>query len=471
MTMRVLTKIFAVSSLFLLVLPNNAPALDAKKLFRNYSGSVVTIVSVNQNGKAIQQGSGFFVGNGEKIITNFHVIEDGTYFFIKRYGGEVGFIKSILKTDPYHDLALLDSSYQGKPLILAKEIPEVGEDIIAIGNPQGLEGTLSQGLISGKREYKQSFYYQITAAISSGSSGGPIINEQGEVIGVSAFQLKKGQNLNFAVPSKYISNLLSGFAQKRSPEKIVTTARVEKILSDLFIKINAERRQSNQKREFEIHPKSVPKKKVELEANKKKPEKTTSSLLKELEALEKITIPPSPSKIKTQPVVPKVSRPVPEIAASLQKKLAALQKKKFTVNIQTKIRPTPGSTTEYSTEIRKMKTVKGIQPPVISSKIMTRPEPTKASLSALSQYVELVQVKIFENWKDPLGGEGLARVSFYIFPEGNIGKPALIKSSGVAKLDTLALRAVKMSEPFPPFPKDLKRANLPITVNFDYVPE
>ena len=225
--------------------------------------------------------------------------------------------------------------------------------------------------------------------------------------------------------------------------------------------------------------------KVELAAHKKDPVKTTSSLLKELEALEKITTPSSISKVKPPPVSKdpkKDPQPVPEIAASLQKKLAVLQKKNFNLNIQTQIRPSTGSTTEYSSEIRKLKTVKGSQP-VTASKITTRQEPAKAlpgttgtgpsGASAISLYVGLVHVKILGNWKDPLGGEAghQAQISFYIFPQGNIGKPALIKSSGIAKLDTLALRAIKLSEPFPPFPKELRRPNLSITVNFDYVAE
>ena len=219
--------------------------------------------------------------------------------------------------------------------------------------------------------------------------------------------------------------------------------------------------------------------KVELAARKKDPAKNTSSLLKELEALEKITTPSSVSKVKPQPIS-KDSKPAPEIAASLQKKLAVLQIKKFNFSIQTKIRPSTGSATEYSSEIRKLKTVKGSQP-VKASKITTRQVPAlpgtpgtgQSGASAISHYVGLVHVKILENWKDPLGGGAghQAQVSFYIFPEGNIGKPALIKSTGIAKLDTLALRAIKLSEPFPPFPKELRRPNLSITVNFDYVAE
>ena len=219
--------------------------------------------------------------------------------------------------------------------------------------------------------------------------------------------------------------------------------------------------------------------KVELAAHKKDPAQTTSSLLKELEALEKIKTPSFVSKVKTQPVS---KGPAPEIGASLKKKLAALQKKKFDLNIHTQIRPDQGSATEYSSEILKVKTVQSGRP-AKSAKITTRQEPAKAlpgttgnwepGALAISKYVGLVHVKVLENWEDPFGGNGAgqAQVFFYIFPEGNIGKPALTKSSGVAKLDRLALLAIKKSEPFPPFPKELKRPNLPITVNFAYVAE
>ena len=219
--------------------------------------------------------------------------------------------------------------------------------------------------------------------------------------------------------------------------------------------------------------------KVELAVHKKNPAKTTASLLKELAALEKIATPSAIPKIKT-PSVSMNPTPAPAIAVSLQKKLAALQKKKFTFNIQTQILPSTGSATAYSSEIRKVKTMPGGQP-VKASKVTTRQEHAKtlpgiagtgkSGASAISQYVGLVHIRILENWQDPLGGEGQAQVSFYIFPEGNISRPALIKSSGSAKLDTLALLAVKKSEPFPPFSKGLRRPNLPITVNFDYVAE
>ena len=85
---------------------------------------------------------------------------------------------------------------------------EVGDAVYAVGNPQGLEGTFSQGIISSLREFKESKIIQITAPISPGSSGGPVLSAKGEVIGVSVATFRGGQNLNFAIPASYLSKLL-----------------------------------------------------------------------------------------------------------------------------------------------------------------------------------------------------------------------------------------------------------------------
>jgi len=264
-----------------------------------------------------------------------------------------------------------------------------------------------------------------------------------------------------------IDNSLEGFENLRMKQQRTSAPVVPQ--NDLRRELTPDERQFQELSE----------RKVELAAHKKNPAKTTASLLKEQAALEKIATPSAIPKIKS-PSVSRDPTPAPEIAASLQKKLAALQKKKFTFNIQTQILPSAGSATAYSSEISKVKMMQGGQP-AKASKITTRQNPAKtlpgtkgsgkSGASAIAMYVGLVHVKVFDNWKDPFGGVGQAQVSFYIFSEGNIGNLTLIKSSGVSKLDTFALSAVKKSEPFPPFPKGLKRPNLSITVNFDYVAE
>ncbi len=97
----------------------------------------------------------------------------------------------------------------------------------------------------------------------------------------------------------------------------------------------------------------------------------------------------------------------------------------------------------------------------------------EAGVKAKSLYVGMVQEKILKNWRDPLAEQHSKEtvVSFYIFPQGNIDKPFIKQSSGVEILDTLAVRAVLDSVPFPQFPKELKMSNLLLSIYFKYVPK
>jgi len=196
------------------------PSIDAKTLFRANKESVVLIMSFDKNNQPLAIGSGFFVDDGRIVITNYHVVEGAAVIKIKMCSGPVVSIVNAVGVDVRHDLVALEVPLQGKPLLLAKRKPEVGEDIIVIGNPKGLEGTLSTGIISGLRDEDGSTYYQITAPISPGSSGGPIIDANGEVLGVSTFQITGGQNLNFAMPFSYVLGMIS--SQKKRPVGLIT---------------------------------------------------------------------------------------------------------------------------------------------------------------------------------------------------------------------------------------------------------
>ena len=89
------------------------------------------------------------------------------------------------------------------------DLTQVGETVYAVGNPRGLEGTFSDGIISSIRLRDGDKLIQITAPISRGSSGGPVLNQKGEAIGVSVLSVINGQNLNFAIPSNYLKSLLT----------------------------------------------------------------------------------------------------------------------------------------------------------------------------------------------------------------------------------------------------------------------
>jgi S1-C subfamily serine protease len=106
-------------------------------------------------------------------------------------------------------LAILQVSKPvGKPLLLGAS-GEVGDDIYVVGSPRRLEGTFSTGVVSAYREHDDHIQLQISAPISSGSSGGPVLNNQARVIGVSVSTIVAGQNLNFAVPVEYLRELMS----------------------------------------------------------------------------------------------------------------------------------------------------------------------------------------------------------------------------------------------------------------------
>ena len=194
---------------FFLVSVTQAVAIDVKSVFEATRPSVLLIVAYDENDQPTGMGSGFFFGDTKTIATNLHVVQNAAKLAIKLSSGETGWIDTVLGVDAERDLALLQSNVTGTPIKAAGRLPDIGEDILAIGNPSGLEGTVSTGIISGIRTEDGSQYFQITAPISPGSSGGPIIDEHNEVLGVSTFYLDGAQSLNFAMPAAYLTKLYS----------------------------------------------------------------------------------------------------------------------------------------------------------------------------------------------------------------------------------------------------------------------
>ncbi len=172
--------------------------------------SVVLLVMADANNNPIAQGSGFVVGPGV-LATNYHVIQKAHYGVAKTSNREELYkVEGVIAADPDLDLALLSvPTLEARPLRLAAlESVSVGDIVYAIGNPRGLEGTFSNGIISAVRKTEKENFIQITAPISPGSSGGPVVNSNGEVIGVATLTSKVGQNLNFAVSSAHLARML-----------------------------------------------------------------------------------------------------------------------------------------------------------------------------------------------------------------------------------------------------------------------
>jgi hypothetical protein len=163
-------------------------------------------------------------------------VEGAARGYAKLVGQKTKFdIEGITAIDTERDLVVLKISRAHAPTLSlgSSDDVQVGETVYAVGNPQGLEGTFSQGIVSSIREVGTDKLLQITAPISPGSSGGPVLNGKGEVIGVSVATFRGGQNLNFAIPSSYLKILLG----KAGPAKPLVEAKPTKaqrsILADL----------------------------------------------------------------------------------------------------------------------------------------------------------------------------------------------------------------------------------------------
>ena len=196
-----------------------ASAQTGPEIARKAFASTVLLVMEDSRGQPVSLGSGFFVGDGE-IATNLHVVRGAVRGYAKIIGQSAKFdIENVIATDNRRDLAILKiSGAKAAPLVFGdSETVQVGEPVYAVGNPQGLEGTFSQGIVSALRELDTNRLLQITAPISPGSSGGPVLNGKGHVIGVSVATYKEGQNLNFAIPAAALQVLMKG---PRTPKKL-----------------------------------------------------------------------------------------------------------------------------------------------------------------------------------------------------------------------------------------------------------
>ena len=181
------------------------------ELVRRVKPSVVAVVTFDAKGAQLSQGSGFFIAT-DRIVTNRHVLEGAYRAEIHLTDNKEGFpVKGLLSVDGAGDIVLLQASVPVQwavPLPVVPDLPQEGESVIVIGNPLGLAGSVSNGIVSAVRDVAGfGRILQISAPISQGSSGSPVINLQGQVIGVVTLQLNEGQSLNFAVPSARVLKL------------------------------------------------------------------------------------------------------------------------------------------------------------------------------------------------------------------------------------------------------------------------
>lgn len=191
----------------MMMFPMQSAAADVSlpNLIKRVQPSIVTVVGYDDTGESVQLGTGFFVDRRGHLVTNRHVLAGAVRAEVKGKSGRVYPIVEVLAEDPDGDLikVLVDIPFtRVRPLRLSQKAPAPGEKVVVIGSPYGLEQTVSDGIVSTLREVDTiGSILQITAPISRGSSGSPVLDGRGQVIGIATVQVADAQNLNFAIPS------------------------------------------------------------------------------------------------------------------------------------------------------------------------------------------------------------------------------------------------------------------------------
>lgn len=184
----------------------------------DFSGIIESVVpSVVTVRTDVGQGTGFLINSDGYLVTNAHVLSGGHEVYAITYEQEI-IPAELIGYDANIDIALLKIEGNYKKLRLASSDDiQVGEKVIAIGNPLGLQFSVSQGIVSGvHREGLNGLraYIQTDAALNPGNSGGPLINKEGEVIGINNFKIGAGESLGFALESEYIEETVNKISQK-----------------------------------------------------------------------------------------------------------------------------------------------------------------------------------------------------------------------------------------------------------------
>ena len=212
-----------VLALFAVLVAASAQSIDTPSIVAKTSPAVVLIKGESETGTVL--GSGLIVSGDGKIVTNLHVIRDLKTAGIQLSTGEMFDTISVLAFDERKDLAIIKIAGFDLPTAELGNSNEIrsGERVTVIGSPRGLQGTVTSGVVSALRDDPTGAGFKVIqtdASVNPGNSGGPLLNDRGQAIGIVTFKLRESEGLNFAVPINYVRGMLGNLRNPMNLEQL-----------------------------------------------------------------------------------------------------------------------------------------------------------------------------------------------------------------------------------------------------------
>lgn len=470
-------------------------ALEPDQVYAKVAPSIVVVVGYKTaNPAASSLGSGVVIAPGQ-IVTNCHVIEDADLIYVRHE--KISSVALLRFADPDRDLCqvtAVDKSQFSKAITGVVSVSElrVGQRVYAVGAPQGLDLTLSDGLISSLRTLDEGTVIQTNAPISPGSSGGGLFDANARLIGITSFYHTGGQNLNFAVPASWILELPTRHLERGENKRLDEQRRIEEAKREEQRRIDEARREEERKQ----HEIAMERERLKQEAARKQDQAGDARQRAEAAArpAQERLVADFVARIKAQ-VQRRVVLP-PNIEGNPQAEFhvvlipggevvsATLRKSSgnsaYDAAVERAIMaaqplPVPSDPDLFQESFRELVLAfraKGRESPAFNDQAAIQRDYDSGQSqenSLVATYVQAVSREIKRYQKYPTsaqrrGWEGTAEVLLQIGADGYVTRIDLGKSSGHAVLDEEALNIVRRASPLPQAPLDLRGRALVIAV-------
>ena len=494
-----------------LTITSHVSAKTPEHIFEEVSASIVIVDVLDAKGEKTGHGSGVVVATGT-VVTNCHVTDEATFLQVR--WKDTVYSATLEYHHPYHDLCIVSAPDLDAPNVSlsATQNLKIGSRVFAIGAPRGLELTMSDGIVSGLRNVDASVLIQTNAAISPGSSGGGLFNEDGRLVGITTWLMRESQNLNFALSADLIpvaqAKMEIARSQRANEERLKSERRqaenrklaeTRKALDDARRRLEIEKRKQNEATRIveEEHRLDAERRQVEVDMQRIQAETRIAQDKRIGEAEQRLRQkeedeedPPEKRVVKIRKIEPKNKFKPPYPTAALRMgvegkvRVRILVDGKGKVSTVTVLESTPnGEFDKTATDTVKKYIFEadgsefGVEQEFIfrvqdmPEAVETTPQQAEAAKGLKDEYIGKIKTKIEQNTYAPEGLTGNPRAEFRIvlLPTGEVLSAALVKSSGNPAYDDAVERGIFKSAPLPVPPnnpelfREFRELRLPFT--------